>query len=182
MKYIKLVFTIFICFILCGCFLDDPKYITFETKPTTFLFMFYINIIFKFRISFANRLFFQFSYTVQHILWYFCWQMLFRVVEHGSADAVFAISAVQHIDIDATLASTPESLVVCKISEGDRLISQLSIHGHYGRSAGERENFGMWPSSSCQSERHVLDFLSNAKMTIVWMYMGPKVLSLFSFI
>ena len=92
--------------------------------------------------------------------------MLFRVVEHGSADAVFAISAVQHIDIDATLASTPESLVVCKISEGDRVISQLSIHGHYGRSAGERENFGMWPSSSCQSERHVLDFLINAKMTI----------------
>lgn len=36
MKYIKLVFTIFICFILCGCFLDDPKYITFETKPTTY--------------------------------------------------------------------------------------------------------------------------------------------------
>ena len=32
MKYIKLVFTIFICFILCGCFLDDPKYITFETN------------------------------------------------------------------------------------------------------------------------------------------------------
>ncbi|OKZ87351.1 DUF4883 family protein [Clostridium sp. 29_15] len=36
MKYIKLIFTIFICFILCGCFLDDPKYITFETKPTTY--------------------------------------------------------------------------------------------------------------------------------------------------
>ena len=36
MKYIKLIFTIFICCILCGCFLDDPKYITFETKPTTY--------------------------------------------------------------------------------------------------------------------------------------------------
>lgn len=36
MKYIKLIFTFFICFILCGCFLDNPKYITFQTKPTTY--------------------------------------------------------------------------------------------------------------------------------------------------
>ena len=108
--------------------------------------------------------------ALQHIGGNLGRQILFGVVQHARADAVLASRSVQHIHIDAAFASTPESLVVCKISEGDRLISQLSIHGHYGRSAGERENFGMWPSSSCQSERHVLDFLSNAKMTIVWMY------------
>lgn len=36
MKYLKILFSFFICFSLCGCFLDDPKYITFETKPTTY--------------------------------------------------------------------------------------------------------------------------------------------------
>lgn len=36
MKYIKIMLSFLMCFILCGCFLDDPKYITFETKPTTY--------------------------------------------------------------------------------------------------------------------------------------------------
>lgn len=36
MKYIKTSFIFIICFFLMGCVLDDPKYITFKTKPTAY--------------------------------------------------------------------------------------------------------------------------------------------------
>ena len=50
-------------------------------------------------------------------------QMFLGVVEHGRADAVFTTCAVQYVDIDTTLATPPEGLVVSQVGKGDGLIA-----------------------------------------------------------
>ena len=57
------------------------------------------------------------------ILWDFCRKMFFWVVEHGGADAVLTASAMQHVDIDATLTTLPKSLVFSEVGEGHGLVA-----------------------------------------------------------
>ena len=51
-----------------------------------------------------------------------CRQMFLGVVEHGGADAVAPVGAVENINIDASLASAPERLVVGEVVECYRFI------------------------------------------------------------
>ena len=98
----------------------------------------------------------------QHILGYLCRQMLFWIEQHAGADAVFAVGAMEHVDVDATLAALPESLVIGQFGKRDRLITQFGVHLHHGSTAGQRENLGMRPSDASQRERHVLDALGQS--------------------
>lgn len=59
--------------------------------------------------------------------------MLLRIVEHCGADTVTAVCAVEDIDIDASLASAPERLVISEVIERYRMIAELRIHLHNGR-------------------------------------------------
>ena len=43
--------------------------------------------------------------ALNHLIGYFGRQVLRGVVEHGGADAVLTASAMQHVDIDATLTT-----------------------------------------------------------------------------
>ena len=43
-----------------------------------------------------------------YLLWEFDRQVLLWVEEHGGADAILAVGTVEHIHVDATLATTPE--------------------------------------------------------------------------
>ena len=48
------------------------------------------------------------SDSLNHLLRKLDRQMLLWVEEHGGADAVFAVGAMEDIHVDATLATTPE--------------------------------------------------------------------------
>ena len=63
------------------------------------------------------------SVSSERIFWNLGWQVLCRIVEHSRADAVLAACAMQHVDVDTTLATFPESLVVGKIGKGYWLIT-----------------------------------------------------------
>ena len=91
----------------------------------------------------------QSLYSVKHVLRYLCRQMLFGVVEHGGADAILAVGAMEHIHVDTSLASTPESLVVGEVGKSHRLIPQLRVHRHHGCTARQTEYLGMRPAGSC---------------------------------
>ena len=108
------------------------------------------------------------SDSFNNLLWKFYRQMLFRVEEHGGADAIFAVCAMKHIYIYTTFAATPERLVVCKVGKCNRQISQLSVHFHHGRARGEREYLSMWPSLSGKCECEVLDTLCQSDTSEVW--------------
>ena len=95
--------------------------------------------------------------------------MLLGVVEHSGADAVFAVSAMQHIYIDASLAAAPKGLVIGEVSESYRLITQLCVHRHHCSSARQTEYLGVWPTCACESERHVLDFLGHSQSSEIRM-------------
>ena len=41
--------------------------------------------------------------------------MLLWVEEHGGADAVFAVGTMEDIHVDATLATTPEWLIIGQV-------------------------------------------------------------------
>ena len=88
--------------------------------------------------------------------------MLLGVEQHAGADTVFAVGAVQHVDVDAAFAAAPEGLVVGQLGKSDGLVAQLGVHGHDGGTAGQREYLGVWPADAGQGERHVLDALGQA--------------------
>ena len=46
--------------------------------------------------------------SLNHLLWKLDRQMFFWIEEHGGTDAVFAVGTMEHIYIDAALATTPE--------------------------------------------------------------------------
>ena len=96
--------------------------------------------------------------------------MLFGIVEHGGADAVFAVGTFEHIHIDTSLAAAPECFVVGKVCKSHRLIPQLGVHGHHCSTAGEAEYLGMGPSGACQGECHVLDVLRHPPAAEVRVY------------
>ena len=62
----------------------------------------------KFRISNFCRWTVNLSDSLNYLLRKLDRQMFFWVEEHGGADAVFAVGAMEHIYVDATLAATPE--------------------------------------------------------------------------
>ena len=51
-------------------------------------------------------------YSFYHFLWQLGGQMVFGVEEHGGANAILAVGAVKHVNVDATFTTAPESLVV----------------------------------------------------------------------
>ena len=71
--------------------------------------------------------------SLYHVLRKFDRKMLLWVEEHGSTDAVFAIGTMEDIHVDATLATTPERLIIGEVGEGDRKIAQLGVHFHHSR-------------------------------------------------
>ena len=81
--------------------------------------------------------------SLQHFLCEFGWQVFFWIIEHTRANAILAARALEHIHINATLASTPKSLVVGKVGEGYGMITQLGIHSHNGGSTGQGEYLGV---------------------------------------
>ena len=95
-------------------------------------------------------------------------QMFFWVEEHGGADAVFAVGAMEHIYVDATLATTPERLVIGQVGESNWKITQLGVHLHDSRTGSQRENLGMRPSLSGERKGQVLDALCQSQTTEVW--------------
>ena len=94
--------------------------------------------------------------------------MFLWVEEHGGADAVFAVGTMEDIYVDATLATTPERLVIGQVGEGNRKIPQLGVHLHDSRTGCQRENLGMRPSLSGECKGQVLDTLSQSQTTEVW--------------
>ena len=77
------------------------------------------------------------SDSLHDLFWYACRQLLFRIEEHGGADAVAAVGAVEDVAVDASLAASPEALVVGEVVEGHRKVSQLRVHLHHCRAAGQ---------------------------------------------
>jgi len=95
-------------------------------------------------------------------------QVLLWVEEHGGADAILAVGAVEHIHIDAALATTPEGLIVGQVGEGDREITQLGVHLHHSRTGCQREDLGMRPSLSGERKGKVLDTFCQSDASEVW--------------
>ena len=93
--------------------------------------------------------------------------MLLGVVEHGCADAVFAVGAFEDVDVDTSLAAAPERLVVGQVVEGHRLIAELRIHCHDGCTAGQTEYFGVWPSGACEREGHLLNVFGYTSSSVI---------------
>ena len=56
--------------------------------------------------------------------------MFLRIVEHSGADAILATGALEHVYIDAALASAPESFVVGEVGKRHGMIAQLGVHHH----------------------------------------------------
>ena len=89
--------------------------------------------------------------------------MFLRIVEHSGADAILATGALEHVYIDAALASAPESLVVGEVGKRHGMIAQLGVHRHNGSSAREREYLGMRPTGAGEREGEVLDALCHTQ-------------------
>ena len=106
--------------------------------------------------------------SLYHFLRKFDRQMLLWVEEHGGADAILAVGAMENIHVDTTLATTPEGLIVGQVGEGDREITQLGVHLHYSRTGCQRENLGMRPSLSGERKGEVLDALCQSDASEVW--------------
>ncbi len=94
--------------------------------------------------------------------------MFLWVEEHGGADAVFAVGAMEDIHVDATFATTPERLVIGQVGESNWKITQLGVHLHDSRAGSQRENLGMRPSLSGERKGQVLDALCQSQTTEVW--------------
>jgi hypothetical protein len=109
------------------------------------------------------------SDSLHDLFWYTCRQLLFRVKEHGGADAVAAVGAVEDVAVDAALTSPPEALVIGEVVEGHGKIPQLCVHLHHRRPAGQREDLGMGPSDACEGEGEVLDALGDSHSSEVGM-------------
>ena len=110
------------------------------------------------------------AYARHHFIGNLGRQVLCGVIEHGCADAVLPIRAMQHVDIDASLTAAPESLVISEVGERDGLVAQLGVHGHNGSTTRQREDLGMRPACASQGERHVLDALRYVMAAKVRMY------------
>ena len=59
-------------------------------------------------------------------------RMLLWVVEHTCADAELTLLHLQYGVVHATLTTTPECIVVCKLTKTYRYVSQCRIHLHHG--------------------------------------------------
>ena len=79
--------------------------------------LFYLPYLLSFHyslINIHNSLFpINLSDAFNYLIGNLCRKMLCRIIQHRCADTVFAASAVQYIDIAASFATLPESLVFC---------------------------------------------------------------------
>ena len=93
--------------------------------------------------------------------------MLLWVPEHAGAHAELALLQFQYVVVYATLASTPESLIIGQLVETYGHIAQVGVHLHHGITAGQGEYLGMWPAQTGQSECIVLDVACHTQPLIV---------------
>ena len=96
--------------------------------------------------------------------------ILAGIEEHGRADAIFTVGTMQHVLVNTSLTTPPESLIGGEIVEGHRVIAELSVHLHHGRTASEREDLGMRPAQTGERERHILNAFSQSESPIIGMY------------
>jgi hypothetical protein len=90
--------------------------------------------------------------------------MLFRIEEHGGAEAVLAALAHEDLVVDAALASGPEFLVGGKLGIGNGLIAEVAVDLHHGQTGGEAEDLGVGVFFAAQLEDAFLDALGHAAL------------------
>ena len=88
-----------------------------------------------------------------------------RVEQHGRAEAIFPIFALQNRVVDAAGATVPELIVIGQFRIGNRVIAQFVIDLHHGQTGSQSEEFRTFELLERQEEGQGLDRLGEAQLT-----------------
>lgn len=83
-----------------------------------------------------------------------------RVIQQSGTQALVSSVTLQYVEIDATLASAPESRIGGELVKCNRSIAQFKIHFHNCGSRSERKYLGIGEHLSREPEDSSLDACS----------------------
>src|SRR6478736_2468999 len=94
--------------------------------------------------------------------------VIFGIIEHGRAQTVLSFLAHEDVVVDTALASGPELFILCELRVGHRLITQVAVDFHHGKTGSQSEDLGIGIFFSAQLKNSLLDGLGNSAFSVFW--------------
>ena len=99
-----------------------------------------------------------------------CRQWSLWVIQHTGTKTHTVLISLQNIVVTATLTALPELLVVCKLREGHRLVTQTGIELHHRQRSGYTENLGIRKLKSRKLKSPRLNLRRKTQVAILRIY------------